>query len=87
MAPLKFLSEIRGVKFIWEKIRGLKIYLEKIRGLKILDFFEENTPGGYSPLKMTTPLGLAMTYVCKTYYHRHPEILIRRPIWKVLKKL
>ena len=56
MAPLKILSEIRGVKFIWEKIRGLKIYPEKIRDLKIFGFSEENTPGGYSPLKMTTPL-------------------------------
>ena len=46
---LNFFSEIRGVKFIWEKIRGLKIYSEKIRGLKILGFSEENTPGGYSP--------------------------------------
>ena len=52
---LKFLNEIRGVKFIWEKIRGLKIYSEKIRGVKILGFSEENAPGGYSPLKMTTP--------------------------------
>ena len=52
---LKFLSEIRGVKFIWEKIRGLKIVSEKIRGLKILGFSEENTPGGYFPLKMTAP--------------------------------
>ena len=51
-----FFCEIRGVKFIWKKIRGLKIYSEKIRGLKILGFSEENTPGGYSPLKMTTPL-------------------------------
>ena len=50
-----FFSEMRGVKFIWKKIRGLKIYCEKIRGLKILGFFEENTPGGYSPLKMTAP--------------------------------
>ena len=39
-----------------EKIRGLKIYSEKIRGLKILGFSEENTPGGYSPSKMITPL-------------------------------
>ena len=38
-----------------EKIRGLKIYSEKIRGLNILGFSEEDTPGGYSPLKMTTP--------------------------------
>ena len=53
---LKFFNEIRGVKFIWEKIRGLKIYSEKIRDLKILGFSEENTPGGYSPLKMTAPL-------------------------------
>ena len=52
----RFLSEIRGVKFIWEKVRGLKIYPEKIRGLKTLGFSEENTPGGYSSLKMTTPL-------------------------------
>ena len=37
---LKFFSEIRGVKFIWEEIRGLKIYSEKIRGLKILGFSE-----------------------------------------------
>ena len=48
---LKFFSEIRGVKFIWEKIRGLKLYPEKIKGLKILGFSEEYTPGGYSRLK------------------------------------
>ena len=40
-----------------EKIRGLKIYSEKIRGLKILGLSEENTPGGYSLLKMSTPQG------------------------------
>ena len=51
-----FFGEIRGVKFLSKKIRGLKIYSEKIRGLKILGFSEENTPGGYSPLKMTAPL-------------------------------
>ena len=45
-----------GVKFIWKNIRGFKIYSEKIMGLKILGFSEENTPGGYSPLKMTVPL-------------------------------
>ena len=39
-----------------EKIRGLKIYSEWIKGLKILGFSEENTPGGYSPIKMTTIL-------------------------------
>ena len=39
-----------------EKIRGLKIYTENIRGLKILGFSEKNTPGGYSPLKITAPL-------------------------------
>ena len=40
-----------------EKIRGMKIYSEKkMRGLKILSFSEENTPGGYSTLKMTSPL-------------------------------
>ena len=50
-----FFCEIRGVKFIWKKIRGLKVYSENKRGLKILGFSEENTPGGYSPLKMTTP--------------------------------
>ena len=49
------MEKIRGVKFIWEKVRGLKIYPEKIRGLKNLGFFEENTPGGYSTLKMTAP--------------------------------
>ena len=38
---------------LYGKIRGLKIYSEKLRGLKILGFSEENTPGGYSPLKMT----------------------------------
>ena len=27
-----------------------------MRGLKILGFFEEKTPDGYSPLKMTAPL-------------------------------
>ena len=53
---LNFFYEIRGVKLIWKKIRGLKIYSEKIRGLKILGCSEENTPGGYSPSKMTTPL-------------------------------
>ena len=52
---LKSFSEIRGVKFIWEKIRGVKICPERIRGLKILGFSEENTPGGYSPIKMTAP--------------------------------
>ena len=31
-------------------------YSEKIRSLKMLGFSEEKTPGGYSPLKMTTPL-------------------------------
>ena len=41
-----FFSEIKGVKFIWEKIRGLKM----------LGVPEENTPGGYSPLEMTAPL-------------------------------
>ena len=44
----EFFSEIRGVKFIWEKIRYLKI----------LGFSEENTPDEYSPLKMTAPLVL-----------------------------
>ena len=39
-----------------EKIRGLKSYSEKIRGLKILGLSDENTPGGYSPLKMSAPL-------------------------------
>ena len=39
-----------------EKIRGLKIYSEKISGLKNLGFSGENTPDGYSPLKMTAPL-------------------------------
>ena len=52
---LKLLSEIRGVKFISKKIRDLKIYSEKIRGLKILELSEENTPGGYTPLKMSGP--------------------------------
>ena len=41
---------------MWEKMRGLKIYSENIRGLKILGFSEENTRGGYSQLKMNTPL-------------------------------
>ena len=36
--------------------KWLKIYPEKIRSLKMLGFSEEKTPGGYSPLKMTTPL-------------------------------
>ena len=54
---MNFFSEIRGVKFIWKKIRVSKFTPEKIRGLKILGFSEENTPGGYSPLKMTAPLG------------------------------
>ena len=49
------MEKIRGVKIYFEKIRGLKIYSEKIRGLKILGFSAENTPGGYSPLKMTAP--------------------------------
>ena len=40
-----------------EKIRGRKIYSEKIRGLKNLGLSEENTPGGYSPIKMSAPLG------------------------------
>ena len=57
------MSEIRGVKFIWKKIRGLKIYPEKIRGLKILGLSEENTPGGYSPLKMSAPLGSVEVFV------------------------
>ena len=52
----EIFSEIRGVKFLWEKIRGLKIYSEKIRGLKNLGFSRENTPAGYSPLKMNAPL-------------------------------
>ena len=52
---LKFFSEIRGVKFIWKKLRDLKIFSEKIRGLKNLGFFEENTPGGYSQIKMIAP--------------------------------
>ena len=47
---------LRDLKFLDKKIKGLKIYSEKIRGLKILGFSEENTPGGYSPLKMTAPL-------------------------------
>ena len=34
----------------WSK--GFQIYMEKIRGLKILGLSEENTPGGYSPLKI-----------------------------------
>ena len=42
------------------KIRDLKIFPEKIRGLKILGFSEENTPDGYSPLKMTAPLMTTM---------------------------
>ena len=50
MPPLKFQSEIRGFKFIWEKIRGLKI----------LGFSEENTPGGYSPLKMTPKMSVGV---------------------------
>ena len=52
------MSEIRGVKSLMEKIRGLKICSEEIRGFKILGFSEENTPGGYSPLKMSAPLGI-----------------------------
>ena len=39
-----------------EKRWGTKIYSEKIKGFKILGFSEENTPGGYSPLKMIAPL-------------------------------
>ena len=38
-----------------EKIRDLKIYPEKIRGLKIFGLSEENTPDGYSPLKISAP--------------------------------
>ena len=49
-------SEFFSVKLIWKKIRGLKIYSEKKWALKILGFSEENNPGRYSPLKMTTPL-------------------------------
>ena len=56
ISNLKFFSETRVVKFIWEKIRGLKIDSEKIRGLKMLSFSEENTPGGYSPIKNDRPL-------------------------------
>ena len=48
-------NEIRGVKFKWTKIRGLKIYSERNKGLKMLGFSEENTSGGYFPLKMTAP--------------------------------
>ena len=40
----------KGCQIYMEK-RGLKIYSEKIRGLS-----EENTPGGYSPSKMSAPL-------------------------------
>ena len=47
---------LRGLKFLSEKIRGLKIFSGKIRGLKFLGKTAENTPGGYMPLKMTTPL-------------------------------
>ena len=76
MAPLKILSEIRGVKFIWEKIRGLKIYSEKVRGLKILGLSELNTPGGYSPLKMTAPLGILGSFL-KTFFHfKHPHYIM-----------
>ena len=38
---LKFFSETKGVKFIWERIRGLKIYSEKIKGLKIWAFLRK----------------------------------------------
>ena len=47
-----------------KKIRTLKIDSEKIRGLEILGFSEKNTPDGYSPLKMTTPLVQLMTRAC-----------------------
>ena len=47
---------LRNLKFLPEKIRGLKIFSGKTRGLKFLYQTPENTPGGYMPLKMTTPL-------------------------------
>ena len=43
---LKYFSEIRGVKFIWEKIRGLKIYSEKIMGLKFKVFLRKTLRAG-----------------------------------------
>ena len=55
--PISLIFEWnKGCQIYMEKIRGLKIYSEKIRGLKILGLSEENTPGGYSPLKMSAPL-------------------------------
>ena len=66
----EFFCEIRGVKFIWEKIRGLKIYSENIGGLKILGFSQENTPGGYFPLKMIAPL----LSIYKTVSHVVPSL-------------
>ena len=47
---------LRGLKCLSEKIRGLKIFSRKVRGLKFFGLAPENTPGGYMPLKMTTPL-------------------------------
>ena len=45
---------LRGLKFSGKKIRGLKFLGENLRGESLtnfLGFSEENTPGGYSPLK------------------------------------
>ena len=53
---LKFFSEIRSGKFIWKNKGFQNLLRKKIRGLKILGFSQKNTPGGYSPLKMTAPL-------------------------------
>ena len=57
-----------------EKIRGLEIYSEKIRGLKILDLSEENTPGGYSPLKMSAPL-----WAHKSLWRKIPNTCLDSP--------
>ena len=56
MRGLNFFWRIRGLKFTPEKMRGLKILLKKLRGLKNSVIFPENTPGAYSPLKMSAPL-------------------------------
>ena len=50
-----FFCGMRGLKFSLEKMRGLKFTPEKMRGLKTWAIFPENTPGTYSPLKMSAP--------------------------------
>ena len=55
--------------------------MEKIRGLKILGFSEENTPGRYSPLKMTAPLVLVARPILNIFPPYIPSINFNRPLF------